>query len=677
MTWFRDLKLRSKLLLAFGSVIVVMCIGTAATLSAIVDMQESFTGQERSDRLEQLGITAVNSIAAARAAATTYLLTGDPGSLADFELAREELESTLDELRAISGDDPAIVPSWDSLDRDLTQLDDEVIQPGLALREALEPGTPPTAEIVALASSDATVELQDQLAANLGTILEQISSEDLAATRSTSDTALDVARGAVVAALLVIAMCLFWALVVARILAEPLHRLAEAFRRLGDGDLLREPLGISGSDEVGQLGIAFDATIDTLGLAGSQAQAVGQGRVNDSVLDQSLPGDLGRSFDEMVSYLREIATVAETLSQGDLTRDVRLRSETDSLGWALRRMTISLRSTVENVRLVTLKVRNGATALAEGAEGSAGLASEVAGTVLSIRAALAEQTRATNDVATAIAGIRDGVVAADEAVARAVAAAGHAGDLGREGELRMAALGDAMGRIDTWNQHAVTRYEALDAASHRVEEMVDLIHDVAEQTKVLALNAAIEAARAGEAGRGFSVVAAEVKDLSDQTAESSKQVATIVEEMRTLLVEASQAMAAGRRDVERGTTAVATSEETFAAIAESVRDVASRLDEADAASGAIREQSGTIDERTTQLVTIAGRNNSSVSHVADATTRTATTAEEIGTTATELATSGEQLTAAVSRFRLGPRVPDAGTADPAPPVAPPPEVSRV
>ncbi len=673
MRWFRDLKLRSKLLLAFGSVIAVTCVGTVLTLSAIVDMQDSFEGQERSDRLEQLGVAAVNAIATGRASANRYLLTGQAAALDEFEAAMATLDDTLAELRETSAGDPEITPSWDALDADLAALETEVIEPGLALREALEPGAPPTPEIVALASSQTSADLQDDLAANLAAILEGISRDDLAATRSTSETALDVARGAVVAALLVIAMCLFWALVVARLLAEPMHRLAAAFRRLGDGDLRLEPLGVSGSDEVGQLGVAFDTTIETLGLAGSQAEAVGQGRVNDTVLDRSLPGDLGRSFDEMVSYLREVASVAETLSQGDLTRDVRLRSEADSLGWALRRMTISLRSTVENVRMVTLQVRNGATALAEGAEGSAGLASEVAGTVQAIRSALAEQTRATNDVATAIAGIRDGVVAADEAVARAVEAAGHAGDLGREGELRMAALGDAMGRIDTWNQHAVTRYEELDAASHRVEEMVDLIHDVAEQTKVLALNAAIEAARAGEAGRGFSVVAAEVKDLSDQTAASSKQVAAIVDEMRALLVEASQAMTAGRRDVERGTVAVAKSEDTFGAIAESVRDVAARLDEADAASGAIRERSGTIDERTTQLVTIAGRNNSSVSHVADATTRTATTAEEIGVTATELATSGEQLTAAVSRFRLGPR---ADTPAPSPAAAPS-EVSPV
>ena len=104
----------------------------------------------------------------------------------------------------------------------------------------------------------------------------------------------------------------------------------------------------------------------------------------------------------------------------------------------------------------------------------------------------------------------------------------------------------------------------LGSHSEKVEEIVDLIRSIAEQTNLLALNAAIEAARAGEAGRGFAVVASEVKTLAEESASSTEQIAAIVGQMRGSVGETINAVETGKARVDEGVGVVESAGNAFA-----------------------------------------------------------------------------------------------------------------
>ena len=134
-----------------------------------------------------------------------------------------------------------------------------------------------------------------------------------------------------------------------------------------------------------------------------------------------------------------------------------------------------------------------------------------------------------------------------------------------------------MGKIDQIVQDSVHNVQNLNAQSQEISKLVVVIKDVADQTNLLALNAAIEAARAGEHGKGFAVVADEVRKLAEQTATSVTDITGIVNNMQKEVGLVTESLQEGYKEVEQGTSQIKSTGETFNEISMSVKEMVNSI----------------------------------------------------------------------------------------------------
>ena len=236
-----------------------------------------------------------------------------------------------------------------------------------------------------------------------------------------------------------------------------------------------------------------------------------------------------READELTAHLDQKATeydrALERAANGDLT----VRVDTDSENEAMRKVGVGFNEMVDSVASTLGEVRS--------------FADDVAAASQEVTASAEEVSNASDEVATSVQEISDGAVDQEERMqevanemtdlsatieeiasssAEVAGTAENAADQATTGAAYASEAMTEMGRIERQSERSAEEVAALDAEMNRIGEVVSLIEGVAEQTNLLALNASIEAAGAGEAGDGFAVVAAEIKELAEEVAASSR-----------------------------------------------------------------------------------------------------------------------------------------------------------
>ncbi|MEM1331514.1 MAG: methyl-accepting chemotaxis protein [Planctomycetota bacterium] len=197
---------------------------------------------------------------------------------------------------------------------------------------------------------------------------------------------------------------------------------------------------------------------------------------------------------------------------------------------------------------------------------------------------------------------------------------------------------DSIGSITNAVRAAGDMANSLGAKSNEIAEIVGVINDIADQTNLLALNAAIEAARAGEHGRGFAVVADEVRKLAERTTQATQEVASSVEQIRTETTSVVEHMKNGQGLVEEGS---ARAREAGEALTDIVQRSNTLLSSVSTIATTTTEQKGATEEITRSLAEIN-----------DSSAQTATASRDAAAELTALAEESNQLLQSISRFKL-------------------------
>ena len=196
-----------------------------------------------------------------------------------------------------------------------------------------------------------------------------------------------------------------------------------------------------------------------------------------------------------------------------------------------------------------------------------------------------------------------------------------------------------------------TKIQTLHERSQQITSILDVITSIADQTNLLALNAAIEAARAGEHGKGFAVVADEVRKLAEQSQESAKQIFELIRGIQTETEQSVNIMAKVSDDVQNGLRVTDEAIAKFQVIMTSMNEITPRMEEVSSAS---EQMSASVQEVTavTEDLAFSAKGNAAASEdVAASTEEQLASMEEINASAQALAHMADELKQLVSQFK--------------------------
>ena len=392
-------------------------------------------------------------------------------------------------------------------------------------------------------------------------------------------------------------------LVLSAITISPVKDLMRVAEAMGSGDLSKK-VTVTTGDELGQLGTTLNQTIERLqGLIQTESDR-----------------------DKMQHQVMDLLSIVSSAAEGDLT--VKAEVTADALGSvadAFNLMLTGLTTLVTQASNVATEIQRSTADILHSSERMKTGAEQQAGLIRNASDAVNAMSSTTQRVA-------ENAEAATQTSLKATQAA-------VKGGASVAETIKGMQRIRAAVQTTGKKIKGLGERSLEIGAIIEVINEIATQTNLLALNAAIEAARAGEQGKGFAVVADEVRKLAERAARATKDITGLIKGIQVETSEAVTVMEEGTREVEEGTKLADQAGAALREIEQIVKQTAGLVTD--------------ITQAASDQVKVTESVVSTMDHISKFTQETTQGVEDTVSTIGKLADLSKRLTDAIGRFKLG------------------------
>ncbi len=353
--------------------------------------------------------------------------------------------------------------------------------------------------------------------------------------------------------------------------------------------------------------------------------------------------------------IQNVMNRMRTIAAGDLSQEPLSTTSKDEIGqlvMASNQMNESIRDLLEKISQVSQAVNGQSEELTQSANEVKEGSFQVASTMQELSAGSESQANTASALSAAMETFSAKVQEVNSNGEHILHTSHQVLEKSKAGGELMRLSVEQMAKIDSIVQEVVNKVKGLEQRSKEISKLVYVIREVAEQTNLLSLNAAIEAARAGEHGKGFAVVAEEVKKLAEQVSQSVTEITVIVNRVQSETGAVTASLEGGYKEVEKGTSQIVTTGETFAEIESSVNQMVTSIQGIASNLSDIAASNMEMNRSIEEIAAITEESAAGIEQTSATVQQTSSSMEEVAGSADHLAKLAEELNELIGRFKL-------------------------